>query len=368
MARSRPRRDHHHHVLAQPVNLALGSAGDILGLVASLCAVITLGYGLLKKRPDLLRLGAIYTWLVLGAAVLATFAMQHALITRDFTVQFVDDNGSTRTPGLFNIATMWSALEGSILLWALILAGYTFAVARKFRRRLEDPLVGWALLIMFVVCVFFFGLMAGPANPFRTFSPPPGFDGPGPNPLLQNHPLGRLHPPMLYLGYVGFTVPFAFAIAALVTGRVGEGWLVETRRWTLVRLGLPDRRHRARRLVELRGARLGRLLGVGPGRERVVPTVAHRHRLPALGDGAGAAGDAARLEPVAALRHVLAHHPRHLPHPLGRARQRARVQRVGHRAGHPHVLRARRRGVDRAHRVAGRSPALARTHRLADLA
>jgi cytochrome c-type biogenesis protein CcmF len=113
-----------------------------------------------------------------------------------------------------------------------VLTGYTVAVVLKFRRRLADPLVGWALLTMFVVSLFFFGLMLGPANPFRVEANPP-LDGPGPNPLLQNHPLMAFHPPMLYLGYVGFTVPFAFAIAALVTGRLGEGWLVETRRWTL---------------------------------------------------------------------------------------------------------------------------------------
>jgi cytochrome c-type biogenesis protein CcmF len=87
-----------------------------------------------------------------------------------------------------------------------------------------------------VVAAFFFGLMLGPASPFRTLSPVP-LDGPGPNPLLQNHPLVAFHPPMLYLGYVGFTIPFAFAVAALITGRVGEGWLVETRRWTLFAWG-----------------------------------------------------------------------------------------------------------------------------------
>ncbi len=96
-----------------------------------------------------------------------------------------------------------------------------------------DALLGWATLTMFTVALFFFGLMATAASPFRTFSPPPGFDGPGPNPLLQNNPLMAFHPPILYLGFVGFTVPFAFAIGALVTGRLGEGWLVETRRWTL---------------------------------------------------------------------------------------------------------------------------------------
>jgi cytochrome c-type biogenesis protein CcmF len=117
-----------------------------------------------------------------------------------------------------------------------VLAGYLAIVAHKFRHRLDDPLVGWALLTMLVVGAFFFGLMLGPANPFETISPVPD-DGPGPNPLLQNHILMAFHPPMLYLGYVGFTVPFAFAIAALVTGRVGEGWLLETRRWTLFAWG-----------------------------------------------------------------------------------------------------------------------------------
>ncbi len=219
------------------MNLALGTAGVVLGFVASLCAVVTVAVGLVRKRPDMVRLGRIYTWLIIGAAVLSVFAMEHALLTHDFTVKFVADNGSTNTPLLFTVAGMWSALEGSILLWVLFLSGYTFAVGQKFRRRLGDPLVGWALLVMFVTCLFFFGLLMGPANPFRAFNPAPGFNGPGPNPLLQNNTLVAIHPPMLYLGYVGFTVPFAFAIAALVTGRVGEGWLVETRRWTLIAWG-----------------------------------------------------------------------------------------------------------------------------------
>jgi cytochrome c-type biogenesis protein CcmF len=163
--------------------------------------------------------------------------MERALITRDFTVGYVAEHGSSRTPALYNFATLWSALEGSILLWVLILTGYLAAIVVKFRKRIDDPLFGWALLTMFVVCAFFFLLVVGPANPFQRFDPAPGYDGPGPNPLLQNHILMAFHPPMLYLGYVGFTVPFAFAIGALATGRVGEGWLMETRRWTLFAWG-----------------------------------------------------------------------------------------------------------------------------------
>jgi len=219
------------------MNLALGRAGVTLGLAAAVLGVITVGYGLVRKRPDLVRLSRWYAALVFLGGFVAAFAMERALITRDFTVQYVADNGSTKTPALYNFATMWGALQGSIILWALILAGYLVAVVLKFRKRLADPLVGWALFTMLIVCVFFFGLMAGPANPFKGFSPPMGFDGPGPNPLLQNNPLMAFHPPMLYLGYVGFTVPFAFAIAALITGRVGEGWLLATRRWTLIAWG-----------------------------------------------------------------------------------------------------------------------------------
>ena len=219
------------------MNAALGSAGVLLGLVSCIAGVVTVAVGLRGDRVALIRTGKTYAFLALGGAVLATVAMQRGLITRDFSMQYVADNGSSRTPALFNVATMWSALEGSILLWALVLAGYTALIAHRFRDRLDDKLAGWALLTMLATGVFFFALMVGPANPFRSVSVPIGYDGPGPNPLLQNHPLVAFHPPMLYLGYVGFTVPFAFAIGALVTGRVGEGWLLVTRRWTLFAWG-----------------------------------------------------------------------------------------------------------------------------------
>jgi cytochrome c-type biogenesis protein CcmF len=219
------------------MNAAIGSAGVILGFVASSLGALTLAVGLVNRRPTLLKQGITYALLILTGAVVAFLAMERALITRDFSLEYVAQVGSSVTPALYNFAALWGALEGSIILWALVLGGYTALVALKFRGRLTDPLVGWALLTMFVVAAFFFGLMLGPANPFTTWSPPIGYDGPGPDPLLQNHPLMVAHPPMLYLGYVGFTVPFAFAIAALVTGRVGEGWLLETRRWTLFAWG-----------------------------------------------------------------------------------------------------------------------------------
>ena len=107
----------------------------------------------------------------------------------------------------------------------------------RFRRQAADPLVAWATLVTLAVAAFFFGLMAGPADPFATVTGPVPANGLGPNVLLQDNPLVAFHPPLLYLGFVGFTIPFAFAVASLVTGRIGEGWQVATRRWTLFAWG-----------------------------------------------------------------------------------------------------------------------------------
>jgi len=219
------------------MSATLGTAGLWLGLFGALVGVVTLGMGLRRRDPKLLEAGRKYAWVILAGAVLGVVAMETALLRHDFTLKYVAENGSRETPLLFTITGMWSALEGSILLWSIVLAGYLAVMVHHFRTRATDPLVGWATLTVFVVAGFFFALMAGPANPFRVIHGTIPTDGPGPNPLLQNHPLVAFHPPMLYLGYVGFTIPFAFAVAALVTGRLGEGWLVETRRWTLFAWG-----------------------------------------------------------------------------------------------------------------------------------
>ena len=225
------------------MNATLGSLGITVAFASVVFGMVTMAAGLRRRDERLLGLGRTYAWVSLLGALVAFGFMERALITRDFSLAYVAQVGSSRTPALYNFAALWSALEGSILLWALILSGYSVVVVEKFRKKLDDPMVGWAMLVMFAVSIFFFGIMLrpifgwqGPANPFALIDPIP-LDGPGPNPLLQNNPLVAFHPPMLYLGYVGFTVPFAFAIGALATGRLGEGWLVETRRWTLFAWG-----------------------------------------------------------------------------------------------------------------------------------
>ncbi|MFM2182569.1 MAG: hypothetical protein RJB61_863 [Actinomycetota bacterium] len=218
---------------------ALGHSALIIGFAASLFGAAALVSSVKLGKHHLLRLVQGYGWVVLVSAIAAVVVMERALIIRDWSVAYVQKVGSYDTPALFNVTALWSALEGSILLWLLLLATYTFVVLRRSRRRLDDPLVAWANVVMFLVTAFFFFIALGPTDVFAAGPTPANFERccRGPNPLLQNHVLVMFHPPTLYLGYVGFTVPFAFAIAALVTGRVGEGWLLETRRWALVSWG-----------------------------------------------------------------------------------------------------------------------------------
>lgn len=225
-------------MFAAGLSAPLGQAALLVGMAASLFGALSLVTSIRTGNARLARNTSTYAVMVLAAAVAAVAIMERGLITRDFSLKYVQQVGSPNTPALFNVAALWSALEGSILLWLLILAIYVFIVIRRYRKRVADPLIAWAMVVMFVVSTFFFLLAAGPANVFASAGPP-NFQMccRGPNPLLQNHVLVMFHPPMLYLGYVGITVPFAFALAALITGRVGEGWLAETRRWALFAWG-----------------------------------------------------------------------------------------------------------------------------------
>ena len=214
----------------------IGRALLLVGFIGSVFGAFAAITGVRRNEPRVIRLVSRFASLAFLAALGAFAVMEYAMITRDFSLAYVQKVGSWSTPALYNFAAVWSALEGSILMWVLILSGYTLAVCFWMRKRLSESLAASAMAVMMIVMAFFFLVSFFPANPFA-LGAPGVLDGPGPNPLLQNHILVMFHPPILYLGYVGVTVPFAFAIAALVTGRVGEGWLVATRRWSLFAWG-----------------------------------------------------------------------------------------------------------------------------------
>lgn len=178
--------------------------------------------------------GAVYTNFLLVSV--ATVLMVVALVTHDFSVSYVAAVGSRSTPLLFTVISLWGALEGSILFWAWVLALYATAVV-WFHHRRAGNLVPYAAMTLLAVAAFFAILLVGPANPFLPMSPVPA-DGPGPNTLLQNHILMAVHPPLLYLGYVGMSVPFAFAMGAIFSNEAtSNDWSVLSRRWMLASWG-----------------------------------------------------------------------------------------------------------------------------------
>jgi cytochrome c-type biogenesis protein CcmF len=188
-----------------------------------------------RPSPSSLRLVRLSAYLFSAALIAANVVMELALVTHDFSVRYVAQVGSRSTPLYITIVSLWSALEGSILFWGFILGVFTLVFTYLLRDRFVTHMP-YALATILSVGAFFALLLAGPADPFgRVFPVPP--DGPGPNPLLQNHPLMIVHPPMLYLGYVGMSLPFAVAVAALMRAELSEGWLRVLRRTTLVAWG-----------------------------------------------------------------------------------------------------------------------------------
>jgi len=184
-------------------------------------------------------------WSALGALGLvaaASLSMVGALLSHDFSIRYVALNNARETPAYFSAISLWASLEGSILLWTTVLAGAVAFVAWRGTRGLPR-LASTALAVLFVMLSFFLVLVVTPAaDPFVRIDPAP-LNGRGPNPLLQDHWLMGLHPPLLYLGYVLFSIPFAYAVASLILGEGGDRWIVATRRsalvaWALLGVGI----------------------------------------------------------------------------------------------------------------------------------
>jgi cytochrome c-type biogenesis protein CcmF len=165
------------------------------------------------------------------ATTAAAFALVWAAFTNDFSVSYILHHSNRALPGPYKFAALWSGQEGSLLLWAWLLATYGFVL--RLRHKVDVRLTAYASTILAGVQVFFLLLLNFAAPPFALVEGAPPADGFGLNPLLQ-YPEMVIHPPMLYLGYVGFTVPFAFALGALMMRYPGEKWIHITRRWTMV--------------------------------------------------------------------------------------------------------------------------------------
>jgi len=207
--------------------------GRLALLVGFLCAVFSVGsiaYGLRTGRVGPLRSGRNALWAVCAMTLLAVIILGRALVARDFTYRYVAEHTSLDLSPLFSFASLWAGQEGSLLLWLLILSSYGAAFLWIYRKRL-DPFYDAVAMVVASVAIFFTYLLSFVCSPFRMLANPP-VDGQGLNPLLQD-PGMMIHPPILYTGYVGFIIPFAFGIAVLLMNRTGTRWIEEVRRWTL---------------------------------------------------------------------------------------------------------------------------------------
>src|SRR6476469_2662150 len=181
----------------QSVNGLVGHGALLIALPFIALGIVAVPVAVKRGRRDWLELayGSVYANFALMTT--AALAMITALVTHDFSVSYVAQVGSRETPLFYTIISLWGALEGSILFWAWVLALYGMLVVWRTSGR-PGNLVPYAAMALLAVSLFFAILLVGPANPFHLVSPVPP-DGPGPNPLLQNHILMGIHPPLLYL-------------------------------------------------------------------------------------------------------------------------------------------------------------------------
>src|SRR5450631_1703879 len=212
----------------------IGSFVLLLALALSTYSFLAGVFALARPGPGSERLGetarragiATFAVVFLAALILVISAFQD-----DFSIAYIFHHSNRELPAPYKFATLWSGQEGSLLFWSLLLSAYGLVL--RLRHKTDARLFAHASVIIAAVQVFFLLLVNFAAHPFALMQGTLPADGAGLNPLLQ-YPEMVIHPPMLYLGYVGFTVPFAFALGALIMRYPGEKWIHITRRWTMV--------------------------------------------------------------------------------------------------------------------------------------
>ena len=207
--------------------------GQLALALALLLAIYSIGANILgmnKRRGELLASARHALWAMAAMVALAAAALWSGLLRSDFSLEYVASYSSTTLPSIYKITALWGGQQGSLLLWTLLLSIFTAVVAIQTRER-NSEIAPHVLIVMATVAVFFLGMLNLVTRPFDAMIPPPA-QGTDLNPLLQNYWMA-IHPPSLYTGYVSTTVPFAFACAALLSGRLDDGWIRSTRRWAL---------------------------------------------------------------------------------------------------------------------------------------
>ena len=204
-------------------------------LVLALCLAVVLAIfplaGSLTRTPSWVAMARPLAWGQITFLTIAFLCLVQAFLTDDFSVAYVAQNSNTQMPTVYKISALWGAHEGSLLLWAFMLGAWTAAIA-AFSHNLPDSVIARVLSVMGMISIGFLLFLLLTSNPFERLFPMP-LEGRDLNPLLQDPGLA-IHPPMLYMGYVGFSVAFSFSIAALIGGKLDAAWARWSRPWTTV--------------------------------------------------------------------------------------------------------------------------------------
>jgi cytochrome c-type biogenesis protein CcmF len=214
----------------------LGSLATLLAFALALYAIVASVVGRTKRKPFLIVSAQRAVYCVWALITLASGILVYALLTSDFRFSYVAEHSNLSMPLVYKFTAWWGGQEGSLLFWSWLLSTYAMVVVAMNRRKHRE-IMPWVVAILSAVQAFFLLLNNFITPPFQMLATDKLIvavpDGNGLSPLLQ-YPAMAIHPPMLYLGYVGFAVPFAFAIGSLITRQAGEAWINTTRRWTLV--------------------------------------------------------------------------------------------------------------------------------------
>ncbi len=210
--------------------IEIGEFSIFIAFAVSIYAVIVSIMGTRRKRRELLASAENAAYIVSALVTVASGALMYAFVTRDFSIEYVYAYSSRDLPMFYTISAFWGGQKGSLLLWELLLSIFGSIVLLQNRHK-NRKLIPYVIFTLMVINTFFIGLMIFSSNPFERLPSIPG-DGRGLNPLLQN-PGMIFHPPLLYLGYVGFTIPFAFAIGSLMCKELSDTWIKTTRGWTI---------------------------------------------------------------------------------------------------------------------------------------
>ncbi len=214
----------------------LGYLAVLLAFLVSVYAVAAAVAGKIARKPFLEASAQRAVMTAWALTTCASLTLLYGILTNNFSLSYVASYSSAEQPLIYKFAAWWGGQEGSLLFWSWIAVTYAFVSVFTARKR-HASMIAYVIAIEMTVVGFFLGIVHFQANPFKVLMAGPQMtsiaDGNGLNPLLQ-HPIMAIHPPMLYLGYVGFMVPFAFAIASLITKQPGDRWIRTTRIWTMI--------------------------------------------------------------------------------------------------------------------------------------